>query len=480
MTNADRGMQHNSSDYHQALFENPKKNSVLLLDREGIIQEANRAFLLSFGYDSEDIIGQHLSILFSEADQQADMPSREVRTVLDEGQSFDNNYLVNKNGVLTWVSGESVLLRNEKGEKYILKIIQNIHTQKESETSIKRLNNFNENILGAIEDAVLVLNRHFQVLKANSAANRLFNFSADLHTNPDFRGILQSFDRNYELYDLITGTIGAEFNSSKMQLNPERGFLSQKVFDISCSRLTQAEEGNVLLVFRDITTQKNFEQQREDIMNFVAHELSNPLTNITLNIDLMKELTSEELSEDLRGCIERSQSNVLRLKKLIGELYRATKSATGNIALEKSVFDFEKMVDETIQSIRLLFPTCTITKKGAAPISLTADRDKLIGVLTNYLTNAVKYSGDPAEIEVAIRTEEHSVILSVTDHGQGIAEKDLPFIFTRYYRAEKTKTLEGLGIGLFLSAQIIEAHQGRVWVNSTEGKGSTFCFSLPL
>ena len=203
MTNAGSGAQHNSSDYHQALFENPKKNSVLLMDRDGIIREVNRAFLLSFGYEREDLIGQHLSILFSETDQQTDMPVREIRTVLDEGQSFDNNYLVNKNKVLTWVSGESVLLTNEKGEKYILKIIQNIHTQKESETSIKLLNNFNENILSAIEDAVLVLNKHFQVLKANSAAIRLFSFSGNLHTNPDFREILQSFDRNFELYDLI-------------------------------------------------------------------------------------------------------------------------------------------------------------------------------------------------------------------------------------------------------------------------------------
>jgi PAS domain S-box-containing protein len=480
MTNAARETQYNSSNYHQALFENPKKNSVLLIDRNGIIREVNRAFLLSFGYESEDLIGQHLSILFSETDQQADMPMREVRTVLDEGQSFDNNYLVNKNKVLTWVSGESVLLINEKGESCILKIIQNIHTQKESETSIKLLNNFNENILSAIEDAVLVLNKNFQVLKANNAGIALFNLSGNLHTNPDFRETLLSFDNNYELYDLITGTVRAEFTSSKIQLAPGKGFLDQKVFDITCSRLIQGDEGNVLLLFRDITIQKNFEQQREDIMNFVAHELSNPLTNITLNIDLMKELASEELSDDLKGCITRSQSNVLRLKKLIGELYRATKSATGNIALEKSVFDFDQMVGETIQSIRLLFPTCTITKNGRVDISLTADRDKLIRVLTNYLTNAVKYSGDPAEIEVTIKTEEHSVILSVTDHGQGIAGKDLPFIFSRYYRAEKTKSLEGLGIGLFLSAQIIEAHQGRVWVNSTEGKGSTFYFSLPI
>jgi signal transduction histidine kinase len=138
------------------------------------------------------------------------------------------------------------------------------------------------------------------------------------------------------------------------------------------------------------------------------------------------------------------------------------------------------MVDEAIESVRLLFPSCIIVKKGASHIRITADKDKLIRVLTNYLTNAIKYSQGNAAIEVAIRTDERSVITAVTDHGRGIAEKDLPYIFNRYYRVEKTKGVEGLGIGLFLSSQIITAHQGRVWAISTEGKGSTFYFSIPM
>lgn len=480
MKKADWEIRYNSSDYYKALFENPKKNSVLLIDSNGIILEANRAFLLSFGYEKEDVIGQHFSLLFSEIDQEKDMPAREIRTVLDEGQSFDNNYLVNKNKVLTWVSGESILLTNTKGEKCILKIIQNIHTQKESETSITQLNNFNENILSAIEDAVLVLNKDFEILKVNSAAVKLFNLPGGIHSNADFREILRSFDNNYKLYDLINGMLRSELTSSKIQLDQGKGPFSQKIFDVSCNKLAQGDNNNVLLVFRDITTQKNFEQQREDIMNFVAHELSNPLTNITLNIDLMKELIKDSGSGELNGCIERSQTNVHRLKKLIGELYLATKLATGNIALEKTVFDFDQMVDETISSIQLVFPLATITKQGASHITISADKDKLNRVLTNYLTNAIKYSNGNAEIEVGIKKEEHSVIVSVTDHGRGIAEKDLPYIFNRYYRAEKTRSLEGLGIGLFLSAQIIEAHQGRTWATSVEGKGSTFFFSLPI
>jgi signal transduction histidine kinase len=104
----------------------------------------------------------------------------------------------------------------------------------------------------------------------------------------------------------------------------------------------------------------------------------------------------------------------------------------------------------------------------------------LIQVVTNYLTNAVKYSDGNTTIDLEIKLEDEAVVVSVKDHGKGIPAKDLPYIFNRFYRAEKTKGLEGLGLGLFLSRQIVEAHNGRTWVESREGEGSTFYFSLPL
>src|ERR1700753_2701477 len=162
MINVDPGMDFSSFDYYRALFDNPKKNSVLLMDDNGIVLQVNRAFLLSFGYDEADLLGENFSILFTPEDRERDMPMREIRTVLDEGQSFDNNYLVNKNGVRTWASGESVLLTNTRGRRCVLKVIQNIHVQKESEHSIRRLNTFNENILASIEDAVLVLDKNLR------------------------------------------------------------------------------------------------------------------------------------------------------------------------------------------------------------------------------------------------------------------------------------------------------------------------------
>jgi len=304
-----------SLDYYRALFDSPKTNSVLLIDPNGIILETNRAFLMSFGYESTDLVGQHFSMLFSEGDQKKDLPTRELNTVLDEGQSFDNNYLVNKNKNLTWVSGESLLITNDQHQKYILKIIQNIHTQKESEFSIVRLNSFNENILGSIEDAVIVLDADLKILKANRSFTQIFNFSDQQVSKIDFRAFIKSFDINSELYNVIIGIVQSKLTISKIQLDYDSAASEKRTFDVSCSKLDeQGEQTRILLIFHDITAQKQIEKQREDILNFVAHEFRNPLTNVLLNIELVDQMLREKELDEFKDFIDRAKNNGQRLK----------------------------------------------------------------------------------------------------------------------------------------------------------------------
>jgi two-component system phosphate regulon sensor histidine kinase PhoR len=204
------------------------------------------------------------------------------------------------------------------------------------------------------------------------------------------------------------------------------------------------------------------------------------LTSVILNIELMDELIKDRELQEFKAFVDRTRNNVQRLKKLINELYKSAKLISGNFDPEAVLFDFEEMIDETVHSIQQIYPGYAILKKNTPTVTLFADRDKLIQVLTNYLTNAIKYGDGNPTIEIDIQLEETLVTVSVKDYGRGIPIKDLPYIFNRFYRAEKTKSFEGLGLGLFLSRQIIEAHKGRTWVESQEGDGSTFYFSLPL
>ncbi|HMH23251.1 MAG TPA: ATP-binding protein [Puia sp.] len=471
-----------SFDYFKALTNHPKENSVLFISPNGIVQKVNRAFLLSFGYAEHEVVGQHLDILFTEEDRQKDKPGREIKTVLDEGQCSDNNYLVNKDKTLTWVSGESILIRNDQGEKCVLKIIQNIHTQKESENSIVQLNVFNENILSSIEDAVIVLGSDHDIVKANQSFFKLFAPEQEDLAKINFNVILQSFDSPFSIFKHISNAFRPGAVSSRMQaeFNGNNGS-DKKVFDISFTRLNPGDGlSNLVIIFHDVTTQKLFEKQIEDILNFVGHELRNPLTSVILSIELMEGLLKEKDRPELSGALAIARNNARRINKLVKELYNSSSVSSGNLNLQGNEFDFVDMVTEAIHSTRQIHPAFTIALQSSEACSIYGDRDKLIQVVTNYLSNAIKYSKDSLGIEVTIRCEENAVILSVRDHGVGIPAKELPYIFNRFFRAEKTKDLEGLGLGLFLCRQIIKSHNGHTWAESLEGKGSTFYFSVPI
>ena len=170
----------------------------------------------------------------------------------------------------------------------------------------------------------------------------------------------------------------------------------------------------------------------------------------------------------------------MRLSKMIADLYDATKVGSGSLQLEKAVFNFEEMINEAVDTVKGLQPFYNITLKGHANINVLGDRYRLIQVVTNYLSNGIKYSEGNSEVVLNMHYGDKNITVSVKDAGLGIRKDQLPYIFNRFYRAEKTKNLEGMGLGLYLCSQIIKAHNGRVWAESEEGKGSTFYFSIPI
>ncbi len=393
------------------------------------------------------------------------------------GQCTDNNYLVHENKAVTWVSGESILVKNENGDISILKVIQDINAQKTSENSFDSLSNFNESILTYIEDVIIVLDEKIRIIKINKDVSALFRSNDRKVDLLNFAEIIKPYDVNNDLLNKILNA----FNTRKGFINKEIEIATssgeKRIFDISCKPMDY--NSNILLVAHDITVQRYLERQREDIIGFVAHELRNPLANIVLCNELMSETINENNPEVVRDLLSRSQNNVMRLNKMIAELYDATKIGSGNMQLDKSNFNFEEMIKEAIQTVEVLQPDYKIILTGVEDTTVNADRYRLIQVVTNYLSNGIKYSKGTNEVELTMKDDGRNIIVSVKDKGLGITKDQLPYIFNRFFRAEKTKNLEGVGLGLFLCRQIIQAHNGKVWAESKEGEGSTFYFSIP-
>lgn len=145
----------------------------------------------------------------------------------------------------------------------------------------------------------------------------------------------------------------------------------------------------------------------------------------------------------------------------------------------KTTFNFDDLVKEAIETVQLTHSSHTIRKEGDVNLEIIADRDRLNQALSNYLLNAIKYSPEADKVDVQLSVENGNVVVAVTDFGQGVPEEKIPHLFERYFRADDSKKIEGLGLGLFLSKQIINAHDGRVWIKSKINEGSTFYFSIP-
>lgn len=470
-----------SFNYFEALFHNTKQNTLLLMDIGGEIIAINEAFTNCFGYKTEDVIGKNARMLFTPEDQIKGLPEREFTRVRINGQSDDNNYIVSKDKKLIWVSGEAILVKNGQGEASILKVIQNIQQQKRSEASIQHLSDFNENILSSIEDVVIVLNPRMDIIKANKAFFSLFKHPGPDAETMNFAGFIKPYDAGNDLYDNILHTIntGKGFINKPVEIETAAG--EKRIFDLSCSSL-ENEEGlnNILLVIHDVTIYKQVEREREDIIGFVAHELRNPLANIVLCNEIMSESIKENRTDDLDDLLMRSKNNVMRLNKMIAELYDAAKVNSGHLLLEISTFNFGAMIREAIKTVEVLHPSYNIIVEGEGDITVKGDRHRLIQVVTNYLSNGIKYSNGHTDVVLNMHYTPDRVVVAVKDNGLGISKKHLPHIFERFFRAEKTKNLEGIGLGLYLCRQIIHAHKGQVWAESEEGKGSTFYFSIPI
>jgi two-component system, OmpR family, phosphate regulon sensor histidine kinase PhoR len=467
-------------DFFKALYDNARENNILIADEKGIILAINNSFTASFGYTEEDILGKSVVILYTEEDLEKGLPEYEQKTVLQTGQSYDNNYLVNKDKTITWVSGETVLVKDDKGINRILKVIQNIHKQKESELELKRLNYFNESILSSIADVVIVVDNKLNIVKANNAFDKLFRDKVPEISSINIGSLIKTFDKDDELLNALQYAASTGNGFSNKHLEVSIPSMEKRTFEVSCTPLRNFADNNMLLVVHDISIFKQLEKEREDTIGFVAHEIKTPVANMTLINDIMeKAITSNDL-ELIKKMHIRNTKSVDRLQKIIAELYEESAINSGNINLDISQFNFDLMVKEAIDTVELLHPSLKIDINSGANIDIYADRYRLIQVISNYIGNAIKYSNNKTTITINTTTDQQSVIFCVKDEGMGIPKEQLPYIFERFYRAEKTTNIEGIGLGLYLCQRIIKAHRGHVWAESTEGQGSVFYFSIPL
>ncbi len=220
---------------------------------------------------------------------------------------------------------------------------------------------------------------------------------------------------------------------------------------------------------------------RDDFISMASHELKTPITTIKALSQVLERGKSIKTPIS-KLYLEKINTQIDRLTNLITDLLDVSKIERGRLELIKYAFDFDKFVKEAIAVFAQTVKTHKIFLRGNTHKTIIADNDRINQVISNLLTNAVKYSPKANKVVVSLHTAKDSVSLSIRDYGIGISRKDHGKIFERFYRVidEKGSSFSGLGIGLYISAQIVERHGGRLTVKSKKGQGSVFTFTLPL
>jgi PAS domain S-box-containing protein len=232
----------------------------------------------------------------------------------------------------------------------------------------------------------------------------------------------------------------------------------------------------------DIQEMKEMDQQKDYFISLASHELKTPITSIKAYTQILLSKYSNSEDPFLIKSLNTVDKQVVKLTKLISDLLDLSKIKSGSLTLHREKFRINDLIHEVTGEIKHINPDYKIVFSEKVNTVLFADRERIGQVLTNLLTNAIKYSPQSNEIAIASTMSDNKLTITVKDFGIGINKNDQEKIFERFYRVEgkNEKTFPGFGIGLFIAMEIIHRHKGNIGVRSEPNKGSEFYFSLPV
>ncbi len=341
-----------------------------------------------------------------------------------------------------------------------------------------------EGILGTMREPLLVLDKNLRVKSANEAFYATFSI-----TSKETEGTLVYELKNRrwdtpQLREALEKILSQKSAFNDLEITFDFPVIGSKVMLLNGRRLIQSEkgEGLILLAMQDITEQRALQQRNDSFMSMASHELKTPVTTIKTLVQILQIQYEKSEDKTLVEYLSTIGHQIEQLTKLVVDLLDVSKIKADKFEIEEASFDFDTLATEIVKSCQLLSPQHLITLQGKTGVRINGDRNGVSRVFINLITNAIKYSPSADKIIITLSNVEGKAHVGIQDFGIGIAPVHQDKIFERFFQVgnENGQSFAGLGIGLYISAAIVTQHRGNIWVESTEGVGSTFFFTLPV
>ena len=330
-----------------------------------------------------------------------------------------------------------------------------------------------EAVLHSMSDGVLLLDRRGYVALLNPAAERLLRLPADKAIRQSFVQVV----RDYRLADVWQqcAQSGQEQNAT---VEAGAGFFLR----IHVTPLRKGTSNGYLVLLQDLSHLYRLEAVRRDFVSNISHELRTPLASLKALVDTLRDgaLTDPPAAEHF---LERMEVEVDSMTQMVQELLELSRIEGGQAPLRLFPAEVASLVEPAVARLVAQATRAGLTLNVALAPGLPqvlVDAERIRQVLINLIHNAIKFTPPGGFVTVTARAVHEGIVVSVADTGIGIPAEDVSRIFERFYKADRARAGGGTGLGLAIAKHTIQAHNGRLWVESTEGKGSTFSFTLPL
>ena len=450
---------------------------ISVVDRRYVYRLVNPSYTRMHGLQAHQIVGRSVSQLFGD-----EVFRNVIGPNLDQcfaGQSvqYEAWFTYRAEG-RRYMEVHYYPLFSDGEVEYAVVLVRDITERKRADDALRESEARYRTLAEAAHDMIFIVNRDGYVEYANAFAAKQFGL-------PPEEVIGRHRDELFpvEVTDVQQRNLEKVFETGQpVYSEQETTFPGRKVWLGTWLAPITDRNGKVVAVMgisRDITERRRAEQFREEYIHTISHDLRAPLTIILGQAQMIQR--SADKVDVVRKGSDAILTSAKRMNAMIQDLVESVRLEAGQIRLIKVPVDLRPFVVSLLERAKEMMDVGRIRLEIPADLCpVEADPDRLERILMNLLTNALRYSAPETEVLVGAERTDGEVTVWVADRGFGIAPEDLPHIFERFYEPKAGRVAGGLGLGLYISKMLVEAHGGRIWVESELGKGSTFYFTLPV